>query len=156
MTKSGGFAIRRGCTATVAARNQRFGGPLLEPLDESRKRDRARRLIAGAEEMDMVRQDDISAYTPTVSVASGRPFPDEYRHDVGIGEKLYAIVSARRDEIDRRLDPDGVKSSQIIALRHGDILLSRTVKHVLRIEQGAVVHSFFPWARMRPPCRRDR
>jgi hypothetical protein len=64
-------------------------------------------------EMHVIRHDDISANGPTMSFMSRQPFFHEYLSYFIASENRFSIIDARGDEINREIDPNGLKPSQM-------------------------------------------
>ena len=63
--------------------------------------------------MNMVGHDDVPANRPTMPIMSRTPFANENVCHLVASQKLPTIFGARCHKINRRIDPDALKSSQV-------------------------------------------
>jgi hypothetical protein len=64
--------------------------------------------------MNMIRHDYVPANGPSMSITSGAPFINKNFSGLVTRQKFPAILSARCYEINRRINPDTSKSSQVL------------------------------------------
>jgi hypothetical protein len=70
--------------------------------------------LGSAEEMDVIGHDDVPANSPSMPIMRRVPFIGKNFCDLVTREKFSAILSSRCYEINRRINPDTSKSSQVL------------------------------------------
>jgi hypothetical protein len=85
-----------------------FARPFLPETDENRKRLRIQ--FRCAKEMNVVWHDDVTANRPAVTFACGGPLADQYLCDFFAREDYLPPTGARRDEVDRIVNPNSPKA----------------------------------------------
>jgi hypothetical protein len=76
-------------------------------------RQRFRIQFRSTEKMCVIGHNDVAANGPAVSIMSRAPFINKYFGDIVASENFPAILGARCYEINRRINPNAPKSSQM-------------------------------------------
>src|SRR6266550_106483 len=87
-------------------------GPFLPSLHKDWQRLSVQ--LRRTKEVHMLRHDDIAADRPAVAIMRGPPFFDQNTGDCVRRQNCSPTKGARRDEIDRPIDPDAFEPAQML------------------------------------------
>ena len=66
-----------------------------------------------AEEVNVIRHDDIAAHCPAMPIPRHSPFTNQDSGYISSSENRATVMCAGGDEVDRRIDPDAVQAPQM-------------------------------------------